>query len=68
MTACSRPAGDVEALAHQLTRVASDAVLRQRLGAAAAERARHFYPDVVAAQVQAVYDGIGSRRRLRARR
>jgi glycosyltransferase involved in cell wall biosynthesis len=49
------PAGDSEALALALARLAGDAALRERLGAAALVRARDFTPEVVMPQMEQLY-------------
>ena len=49
------PPGDVDELAERLRRVATDAGLAERLGTAAAERARAFSPELAAAQTSAFY-------------
>ncbi len=55
------PPGDVEALARAMQRLASDPVLRARLGAAGQQRARHYAPDRIAAEVMGVYARIVSK-------
>lgn len=49
------PPGDVEALAHQLRRLAVDPALRQRLGQAAAQVVDEFTPEAVASEILRVY-------------
>lgn len=49
------PLGDVDALAGALRRLGADAVLRERLGAAARERSSEFTPERTAAQLLNVY-------------
>jgi glycosyltransferase involved in cell wall biosynthesis len=49
------PPGDVPALASVLRKLANDAGLRRRLGAEALSTAAQYAPDVIAAQVEAVY-------------
>ncbi len=58
------PMGDVEALAEQLRRLASDPVLQAGLGNAGRSRAAEFTPERIAAQVEDVYwTVIAARRR-----
>ena len=55
------PAGDAEAMTYAVQRLLDDAHLRERLGRAAAERARgHFDQRVVAARSLATYDRVRS--------
>lgn len=49
------PAGDSRALAAAMSRLIEDAPLRERLGAAALERARDFTPEVVMPQMERLY-------------
>jgi len=49
------PPGDARALAALLRKLADDVGLRGRLGAAAVSTAAKYAPDVIAAQVEAVY-------------
>ncbi len=49
------PAGDADALALAMARLAGDAALRERLGAAALVRARDFTPEVVMPQMEQLY-------------
>jgi glycosyltransferase involved in cell wall biosynthesis len=49
------PPGDADALAEALQRLATDAALRDRLGAAGREKARDFAPEAIAAEVTGVY-------------
>ncbi|HEX9991684.1 MAG TPA: glycosyltransferase [Acidimicrobiales bacterium] len=51
------PPGDAVALRAAIARLAGDPVLRARLGAAAARTAARYRPSVVAAEVEAVYEG-----------
>jgi glycosyltransferase involved in cell wall biosynthesis len=52
------PPADVDGLRRRLERLSSDPDLRERLGAAARERARDFSPHVVAPMVMAVYHDV----------
>jgi glycosyltransferase involved in cell wall biosynthesis len=52
------PPGDVNALAQALRLLAADAMLRERLGAAAVLRAQDFTTDRIAPRVLAVYQDI----------
>jgi glycosyltransferase involved in cell wall biosynthesis/GT2 family glycosyltransferase len=52
------PPGDVDALANQMQRVATDGLLRARLGAAARRRAQDFTPDRIAAAVEGVWRSV----------
>jgi glycosyltransferase involved in cell wall biosynthesis len=52
------PAGDVEALASALRRLAAEPDLRERLGRAAREQARAFAPEGIAEQVVQVYESV----------
>ena len=55
------PAGDAEAMTYAVQRLLDDAPLRERLGRAAAERARgHFDQRAVAARSLATYDRVRS--------
>jgi glycosyltransferase involved in cell wall biosynthesis len=55
-------AGDRPALRAALARMISDAAMRERMGAAAAERARLFSPEAVVPQFEAAYrDAIAAR-------
>jgi glycosyltransferase involved in cell wall biosynthesis len=49
------PAGDVNALAEALQRLAGDGELRQRLGNNARVTAKKYMPEVIAAQMLAIY-------------
>jgi glycosyltransferase involved in cell wall biosynthesis/GT2 family glycosyltransferase len=49
------PAGDVAALAAAMARLAGDPALRERLGAAALERAREFTPEAVMPRMESLY-------------
>jgi glycosyltransferase involved in cell wall biosynthesis/GT2 family glycosyltransferase len=50
--------GDVQALADQMQRVATDPRLRERLGSAARRRAQDFTPDRIAAAVELVWRSV----------
>lgn len=61
------PAGDSAALRTGLERLLSDRELRERMGAAAAERAQRFSPEVVVPQFEAAYEeAVDSRLKKRA--
>jgi glycosyltransferase involved in cell wall biosynthesis len=65
------PAGDADALARELARLAVDAELRSRLGAAARLRARAFHPGEVSPLVVDLYRRVlhgGAVRRARYKR
>ncbi|NAZ87051.1 glycosyltransferase family 4 protein [Kineococcus indalonis] len=57
------PPGDVAALAGALRRLAGDAPLRERLGAAGARTAQRYRPEVVAPRFTELYRGLLSERR-----
>jgi glycosyltransferase involved in cell wall biosynthesis len=52
------PAGDAEALAAALRRLASDSALRARLGETGRQKAREFAPEAVAADLMGVYRSV----------
>jgi glycosyltransferase involved in cell wall biosynthesis len=52
------PRRDVGALAEAMRSLASDPELRERLGAAARERARRFVPEVTLPQVERLYEEV----------
>ena len=62
------PPGDPEALAEGIRRLAGDAALRERLGAAGRERARLFSWDVVTEQYLEVYRKVSKAEGKEARR
>lgn len=49
------PAGDAEALAAAMARLSNDAALRERLGAAALERAQEFTSEAVMPRMESLY-------------
>ena len=49
------PAGDFEALAAAMSLLIGDAALRERLGAAALDRARDFTPELIMPQMERLY-------------
>jgi glycosyltransferase involved in cell wall biosynthesis len=56
------PAGDVDALASALRRLATDAGLRSRLGTAGQAKSRRFAPEVIAVEMTAAYWDVLGRR------
>jgi glycosyltransferase involved in cell wall biosynthesis len=56
------PTGDCAALSAALLRLAADADLRRRLGAAGVRRAADYSPDRIASRLELIYRTIGTRR------
>jgi glycosyltransferase involved in cell wall biosynthesis len=55
------PPGDVDALAHILRCLAADPALRVRIGGAGLETSRRYAPEVIADQIQAIYEKVADR-------
>jgi glycosyltransferase involved in cell wall biosynthesis len=57
------PAGDVEALAEAMNILATDSELRERFGANALKRSRHFTAEVALPRIEQLYEELVARRR-----